>query len=94
MKHDESTDVRLLSKVAKINPSNKTISIPTNVPIGNKRWGRIDFLTHYCGYHLVRPDGVIMANTTNAAKLREERDKKAKREQKANKRKADKYARQ
>lgn len=93
MKHDESTDVHLLSKIAKINPSNKTISIPTNVPIGNKRWGRIDFLTHYCGYHLVRPDGVIMANTANAAKLREERDKKAKREQKANKRKQDKFAR-
>lgn len=93
MKHDEANDVRLLSKVAKINPSDKTITIPTNAIIGNKRWGRIDFLCHYCGYHLVRPDGVILSNAPTAAKEREKRDKQAKREEKANKRKQDKFAR-
>lgn len=88
MKHDEANDVRLLSKVAKINPSNKTITIPTNAIIGNKRWGRLDFLCHHCGYHLIRPDGAIMNNTPE----RERRDKQAKREEKAAKRKQDKFA--
>lgn len=93
MKHDESTDVRLLSRIAKINPGLKTITIPKNVQIGNRRWGRIDFLCHYCNYHLVRPDGVILSNSPAAAKEREKRDKQAKREEKANKRKQDKFAR-
>ena len=93
MKHDESTDVRLLSRVAKINPSLKTITIPKNIQIGNRRWGRIDFLTHYCGYHLVRPDGVIMSNAPTAEKERKRRAKQEERENNARKRKQDKYAR-
>lgn len=72
MKHDEAKDVRLLSKVAKINPSNKTISIPNNAIIGNKRWGRLDFLCHYGGYTLVRPDGAVV----NVSLVAEERDNK------------------
>lgn len=75
MKHDEAKDVRLLSKIAKINPSNKTISIPANAVIGNKRWGRLDFLCHYCGYHLVRPDGTIMSNASSAEERRSKREK-------------------
>lgn len=93
MKHDESTDVRLLSRIAKINPVLKTIIIPETTQIGNRRWGRIDYLTHYCGYHLVRPSGTIMSNAPSAAKERAKRDKQAKREEKANKRKQDKFAR-
>ena len=75
MKHDENKDVRLLSKIAKVNQGSKTITIPTSVQIGNKRWGRIDFLVNYCGYHLVRPDGIIMSNAPSAEKERKKRDK-------------------
>lgn len=59
MIHDENKDVRLLSKIAKINQGNKSIIVKRDQIIGNKRWGRIDFLCHYCGYHLVREDGVV-----------------------------------
>ena len=93
MKHDEAKDVRLLSKIAKINQSNKTIIIPENAIIGNKRWGRIDFLTHYCGYHLARPSGAIINNAPIAEKERTHRDKQEKREFKAQKRKQDKIVR-
>ncbi len=86
MKHDESTDVRLLSKVAKINPATKTIVLPTNAIIGNKRWGRIDFLCHYCGYHLAKVSGEIMNNVTSADKERKRKEKQQKREEKAAKR--------
>ena len=74
MKHDEAKDVRLLSKVAKVDVSNKIITIPANIVIGNKRWGRLDFLCHYCGYHLVRPDGTIMSNSPAAEERRSNRD--------------------
>ena len=47
MVHDENKDVRLLSKIARINQGNKSIIIRRDQVIGNKRWGRIDFLCHY-----------------------------------------------
>lgn len=86
MKHDEAKDVRLLSKVAKINPIYKTISIPANVPIGNKRWGRLDFLCHYCGYHLVRPDGTILSNAPAAEERRSKREKESSKYKRNNRR--------
>lgn len=52
-KHDESKDVRLLSRKMRIDTHNKTISAPKGCIIGNTSWGRIDYLTHYCGYHFI-----------------------------------------
>ena len=89
MKHDESTDVRLLSRVCKINQGNKSITINRNQIIGNKRCGRLDFLCHYCGYRIVYNDGMIATVVNDTKKP----DKKAKREEKASKRKQDKFAR-
>lgn len=65
MVHDENKDVRLLSKIARINQGNKSIIIRRDQVIGNKRWGRIDFLCHYCGYHLVREDGAVANISVN-----------------------------
>lgn len=78
MKHDEAKDLRLISKIAKVNQSNKTITIPTSINIGNKRWGRIDFLCHHCGWHLVRPDGTILSNSPAAEERRSKREKDTK----------------
>ena len=86
MKHDEAKDVRLLSKVAKVDVSNKIITIPANAIIGNKRWGRLDFLCHYCGYHLVRPDGTIMSNAPTAEERRSKRDSENKKFKRNNRR--------
>lgn len=93
MKHDEANDVRLLSKVVKINPATKTIVLPTNAIIGNKRWGRIDYLCHYCGYHLAKVSGELMNTVTPSDKERKRKEKQQKREEKAAKRKQDKFAR-
>lgn len=51
--HDESKDVRILSRKMKIDTHNKTIQASKSTIIGNTSWGRIDFLTHYCGYHFI-----------------------------------------
>lgn len=57
-KHDENKDVRLVSRIAKVSIYDKTIRVSKSQPIGIKTWGRIDFLTHYCGYVLIY-DGSI-----------------------------------
>ena len=50
-KHDEKKDLKCVSKVAEINGNH--IIIPTNTVIGIHMWGRIDFLTHYCGWTFI-----------------------------------------
>ena len=52
-KHDENKDIRLVSRISKIDYFNKTIQAPKSAIIGNKTWGRIDFLTHYCGWTFI-----------------------------------------
>ena len=49
-RHDENKDLRCFSKVGKINYSDKTLRASKNATIGIHMWGRIDFLTHYCGW--------------------------------------------
>lgn len=49
-KHDENKDLRLISRIAKIDFSNKTIQAPRTAIIGIRSWGRIDFLTKHCGW--------------------------------------------
>lgn len=49
-KHDENKDLRLISRVAKVDYSNKTIQAPKSAIIGIRSWGRIDFLERYCGW--------------------------------------------
>lgn len=49
-KHDENKDLRLISRVAKVDYSDKTIQAPKTSIIGIRSWGRIDFLTRYCGW--------------------------------------------
>nr|UVX45139.1 MAG: hypothetical protein [Bacteriophage sp.] len=54
-KYDEVSVVRQLNNVGAvigINPASKVIKVAKNSSIGNGTSGKIDFLTHYCGYYL------------------------------------------
>lgn len=54
-KYDEVSVVRQLNNVGAvigINPASKVIKIAKNSSIGNGTSGKIDFLSHYCGYYL------------------------------------------
>lgn len=54
-KYDEISVVRQLSNVGAvigINIVSKVIKVSKNSAIGNGTSGKIDFLTHYCGYHV------------------------------------------
>lgn len=64
--HDENKDIRLVSKIAKIDYSNKTIQAPKSAIIGNKTWGRIDYLTHYCGWTFIWNNNVSVRANSNS----------------------------
>lgn len=61
--HDENKDLRLVSRIARIDYSNKTIQSPKSAIIGIKTWGRIDFLTNYCGWTFIYNNDVKVARS-------------------------------
>ena len=79
--HDEAKDIRLVSRIARIDYSNKTIQSPKSAIIGNKTWGRIDFLTHYCGWTFIYNNDVKVSRSStgeeDSTKLRKRDAKKA-----------------
>lgn len=92
--HDENKDLRLVSRIAKIDYSNKTIQAPKSAIIGNKTWGRIDYLTHYCGWTFiwnndVRISGKYTANNGDNTKRKRDAKKAAKENTLTNKRRKD-----
>lgn len=91
-KHDENKDIRLISRIAKFDYSNKTIQAPKSAIIGNKTWGRIDYLTHYCGWTFiwnndVRISGKYITNDDDNAKRKRDAKKAAKENTLTNKKK-------
>lgn len=80
-KHDENQDVRILSKKFNVNSVQKQIRASHTQDIGNKTWGRIDFLTHYCGYTLIWGD-VILTKRDYEDSERKDNIKKIKKESK------------
>lgn len=52
-KHDENKDLRSFSRIGKVSPGDKTLRASKNATIGIHVWGKIDFLTHYCGWHFI-----------------------------------------
>lgn len=73
-KHDENKDLRSVAQVCRVNYSDKSISYDPNTLIGIRRWGKIDYLVHYCGWRLYRIKGAGVggyagkANTTTSNK--------------------------
>lgn len=65
-KHDENKDIRLISRIAKLDYINKTIQAPKSAIIGNTTWGRIDFLTHYCGWTFVWNNDIIISGRNSS----------------------------
>ena len=52
-KHDENRDLRSFSRIGKVDYSSKTLQCAKSAVIGIHLWGKIDFLTKYCGWHFV-----------------------------------------
>lgn len=52
-RHDENSDLRSFGRIGSVNVVTKTLRASKAVTIGIRMWGKIDYLTHYCGYHFV-----------------------------------------
>lgn len=83
--HDENKDLRLVSRIAKIDYSNKTIQAPKSAIIGIKTLGRLDYLTHYCGWTFIWNNEVRISGSN----MRSDDDTTTKRKRDAKKAKAD-----
>lgn len=53
MKHDENKDLRSFSRIGKVNIGDKTLRASKASIIGIRMWGKIDYLTKYCGWHFI-----------------------------------------
>ena len=65
-KHDENKDLRLFSRIGNVNPSSKTLKAAKGTLIGIRMWGRIDFLTHYCGYTFIYDNFINTGMSSNS----------------------------
>ena len=66
MKHDENKDLKSVARIAKINPGDKTIQCSKNATIGIHMWGKIDYLTKYCGWHFIWNNSISGVNYTSS----------------------------
>ena len=81
-RHDENRDLRSFSRIGKVDYSSKTLQCAKSAVIGIHLWGKIDFLTKYCGWHFVWNNsagvGLTKSNDDNTNSTRA--NKKAKKE--------------
>ena len=78
-KHEENKVIVLLKRTGiNVNQANKTINASKTQTIGNKRWGKIDFLCHYCGYVFIWGDTYLVNqdNYNSSDKKKELREAK------------------
>ena len=75
--YDEAGVVKHLLKLRKatnIDIYRRVITINPDTQIGNHCWGKIDFLEHHCGYHIVRErPGKIVVDSENSSKEKKEK---------------------
>ena len=64
-KHDESKDLRSISKIGKVSYSNNTITLNRSSIIGIKMWGKLDFLRNYRGWHIIWDNHLIVNKSDN-----------------------------
>lgn len=79
-RHEENSDVLILARKCNIfvDTTTKRIRASKTQVIGNKAWGRIDFLTGHCGYVFIWDNTVISKNTKNDPDSRKELNKSKK----------------
>ena len=84
-RHDENNDLRSFGRIGSVNVVTKTLRASKAVTIGIRMWGKIDYLTHYCGYHFVWDNtakGLAEVVSENVAKSNARAAKKAAKEHK------------
>lgn len=83
-KYDEVSVIRQLNNVdavIEIDPASKVIKVAKGA-IGNGTSGKIDFLTHYCSYHVKSVDVILQQKKRNEEIAAKKAAKKAARKAK------------
>ena len=52
-KHEENKDLKSFSRIGRIDYSDHTLRASKSAIIGIRMRGKIDFLTHYCGWYFL-----------------------------------------
>ena len=65
-KHDENKCLRSFSRIGRVDMYNKTLQAPKNAVIGIHLWGKIDYLTKYCGWHFIWNNNAAPVYTKNS----------------------------
>lgn len=60
IKHDENKDLRSFGKIGRVDIVSKTLKASKDRLIGIKMWGKIDYLTHYCGWTFVYDNNIVV----------------------------------
>ena len=81
-RHDENKCLRSFGRIGKVG-YDKTLQAPKNAVIGIHLWGKIDYLTKYCGWHFIWNNDVNVAR--NVSDNLETSVKKQKKDYKLNK---------
>lgn len=75
-KHDENKDLKSFSRIGKIDIVNKTLKASKDKLIGIGMWGKIDYLTKYCGWTFIYDNSIVV----NKERVETKEYKKEKRE--------------
>lgn len=62
-KHDENKDLKSFARIGKVSLNDKTLRASKNATIGIHLWGKIDYLTKYCGWHLIWDNSAVATKT-------------------------------
>lgn len=90
-KHDENKDLRLFSRIGRVNTVSKTLKASKAQLIGIRMWGRIDYLCNFCGYTFIWDNSAGTGMTTDRETIVKRISKEQKREhQLTDKRKSNK----
>lgn len=65
-RHDENKDLISVSRIGRINYGDKTIKINKSSIVGIKTLGKLDYLTKYCGWHLVWDNTIFVSTGRNS----------------------------
>ena len=52
-RHDENKCLKSFKRIGRVDMYDKTLQAPKNAVIGIHLWGKIDYLTKYCGWHFI-----------------------------------------
>ena len=76
-RHDENKCLRSFKRIGRVDMYDKTLQASKNAVIGIHLWGKIDYLTKYCGWHFIWNNDVnVTRNVSDNAETSIKKQKK------------------